>query len=256
MTLRAAAEQFTTVDAVRDTDCACIAEGDPDDDVISDVIDSASDILCIASGGRVFGRATQVVLPCADYGCFVACGCACGLDGIPLPGPDPKVSGVYIDDELVPSNQYAIHSFGVGYSLVRYSADGTTPPQPWPRHQEIWRRGQGDHTFRFTLTWGVHIDWVIQQAANELVCYILQDPQVRRQNTLPKGTTSLTQGGASISTAWRVRDQAVAKTKAGQVGPDTAAFMEIYAPAGQDQVAVDSPELRGAWTFHTLASAS
>lgn len=258
MTLRAAAQPFTDVEAVRDAECACIAIDDPEDDVLEELIDVASDVLCIVSGGRVFGRATKVVLPCADQGCYVACGCGCGLDGIPLDVEDPVVAGVYINDEVVPSTEYRLHRDGSPIpKLVRISTNGT-PPQPWPRYQSLWRNGQGDNTFRFTLTWGTHVNHVISQAAVELVCYLAADPKARRLAALPKGATTYSAGGTTVSTTafTRLRDQSVERVKAGIVGPDTAAFMEIYAPFGIAGIGAWSPELTEGWTLHTLEAAS
>lgn len=255
MTLRAAAQQFTDVDAVRDAECACIAEDDPGDDVLDQLIDVASDAITIATGGYVFGRASSVVLPCADMACFHRCACGCGLDGIPLPDQDPVVSGVYIDDELVPSTRYRIHHDGTMPALVKISDDGL-PPQPWPRHQSLWKNGTGTDTFRFTLTWGIHVNKIIEDAAIELVCYLAVDPNARRLNSLPKGATSLNQGGTSVSTFTRLRDQAVERVKAGQVGPATGMMMEFYAPFGPARSQVYAPELTEGWTLHRLAQAS
>jgi hypothetical protein len=254
MTLRAAAEPFATVDDVRDAECACIAFDDPIDEVLEELIDAASDAICIATGGYVFGRASAVVMPCADMGCFAACACGCGLDGIPLPDLDPKVTEVYIDDELISSANYRIHHSGSIPTLVKISTDGL-PPQPWPRHQSLWKNGTGVDTFRFTITWGIHVDKIIRDAAVELVCYLATDPKVRRLNALPKGASSVNAGGVSVSTFSRLRDQAVERVKAGEVGPATAFMMEVYAPFGQGRPLAYAPELAG-WTLHRLEQAS
>jgi hypothetical protein len=254
MTLHVAAEPFATVEDVHDAECACITRGDPDDDVLEELIDVASDVITIATGGYVFGRATATVLPCADMGCFARCACGCGLDGIPLPDMDPKVSGVYVDDVLIPSTEYRIHRT-TPPMLVKISTDGR-PPQPWPRHQHLWKNGTGDDTFRFTLTWGIHNNAVIRDAAVEIVCYLAADPKVRRLNALPKGTASASAGNVAISTFTRQRDTAVERVAAGAVGPATAMLMEIYAPYGPARPSAYAPELESGWTLHMLEQAS
>jgi hypothetical protein len=139
--------------------------------------------------------------------------------------------------------------------LVKISTDGR-PPQPWPRHQHLWKNGTGDDTFRFTLTWGIHNNAVIRDAAVEIVCYLAADPKVRRLNALPKGTASASAGNVAISTFTRQRDTAVERVAAGAVGPATAMLMEIYAPYGPARPSAYAPELESGWTLHMLEQAS
>lgn len=255
MTLRAAAEPFLTVEELRNYDCACITQQSPSDSELSDIIDQASDVIAIATGGTVFGRVSYTVLPCAEGGCWTGCACGCGLDGIPLYGPHPIITDVYIDDELIPSNEYRIHLTNLGPALVRVSVDGTHP-DVWPRWQDLWKQGTGTHTFRFTITYGHYIDKIIHDAALEIACDLALDPRQRKQNALPVGTRSASQGRVDVSTQGRVREEAVARVKAGIYGPASARMMELYAPNGGQFAGVASPELSGGWTLHVLQDAS
>lgn len=241
--LRAASEQFTSADAVRESGCSCITEADPSDDVLDDLIDQASDELCRLSMGRVYGRTQTTVRPCRDT-CYESCGCGCGLDAVPLWGPDPVVSAVTIDGETIDTNLYTIHERRGGYYLVRVSGDGVRPPS-WPSWQDLWRPLSQDNTFSVTYEFGVHVDRTIEQAAIELVCYYVAQMQNKR-NRLPKGTTTASYNNVSLS----LRERQLAPDGSGADGAAVGEKMSEFAAFwGGPRSFFWSPELDNGWSL-------
>lgn len=251
MTLRAAAEQFTTQEAVRaSSDCGCVNASEPSEDALDEMIDRASDELCRLSWGRVYGRQEVTLRPCRT-GCWTDCGCGCTLDGIPLWGPSPEVSQVKINGDVIATNLYAIHESISGYFLVRRTADGTRP-QSWPSWQDLWRPDTDDHTMSITYEYGVFIDGVIEQACIELVCYYARQDQVKK-NQLGKGTIAANYNNTNVSLEERrltQRGQANADTDA--VGPRMSEYLAMW---GGPRNHVWAPELDNGWTMHVIRSA-
>lgn len=252
MTLRAAAEQFTTLEAVRDaSDCGCVNAAEPDDDTLDEMIDRASDELCRLSWGRVYGRQEVTFRPCRE-GCWdYGCGCGCDLDGVPLRGPDPTVSQVKIDGDVLATEFYGIHESMAGYFLVR-RATGSTRPPSWPSWQHLWQPDTEDDTFSITQEYGVHVDGVIEQACIELVCYYARQDQVRK-NLLGKGTISANYNSTSVSLEERrltTRGGVNADTSA--VGPRMEEFLAMW---GGPRSHVWAPELSNGWTMHVVRAA-
>lgn len=243
MPLRAAAEAFTTADAVRESGCSCITEVDPSDDVLEDLIDQASDELTRLSMGRVYGRREVTVRYCRDA-CYISCACGCGLDGLPLWGPDPVVSAVRIDDETLATSAYTIHEHRGGYFLVRTSSDGIRPPS-WPSWQEMWRPLGQDNTFAVTYEYGVHVDRTIEQAAIELVCYYVSQLQKKR-NQLPKGTVSASYNNVSLSLRERQLDPDGKGADGVAVGEKMSEFAAFWAGP---RSTFWSPELDNGWSM-------
>src|SRR5512146_792707 len=160
MALRVAAEAMTTVSAVMESNCPCVA--DLSNDEVEVLIDAASDALAIGTGNVVEGRRTITVLPIADYGCDPDP----TVDGIPLGGHDPRVVSVTINGTVLDPSSYRFAVMQDGLPLlVRVATDA--PPPPWPRSQALWRQGVGPNTFAITYTYGVHVDWMVSEAAIE-----------------------------------------------------------------------------------------
>lgn len=241
MTLRAAAEQFTSLAAVRNSpNCGCVTSADPDDTDLGLLIDQASDALAIVSNMRVYGRSTKTVYPCRTKG-TVECACGCHLDRVPLPGLDPVVTEVREDGVVLDPATYELHQDRLGWGLVRVSTD-TTRPDPWPSSQSMWLDNTNDDTFSITYTQGAHIDWVVEQAAIELVCDFAAWDNGNRE-ALPAGARSANMGGVVVTLEERVE-----RLRAGNLGPAVERFMGLYAPDGRQQSEVWAPELE-AWTL-------
>lgn len=248
MTLRAAAEQFVSIADVRaDENCGCVTDNSPNDTDLGLLIDQASDALTILSSGKVFGRLTVTLRP-ERVRPVCECGCGCRLDGIRLPGPDPVVSEVKIDGSALAVSDYGLHSGRDGHSYLVRQATGDRP-DPWPSHQSSWRPDTEDDTFSITVTYGFHIDWIIERAAMELVCDFAAD-DIKKTNTLPQGATSAVLGGVSVGiNAGLTLQERIDRLKAGALGPAVTRFMSVYAPGGRKESEVWAPELESWSSF-------
>lgn len=242
MALRIAAEKMTTLEAVQNSGCACIA--DLDDAEVDELIEVASDAIAIATAGIVAGRRTADVLPYVDLDAFLlGDSWPCNSPGIPLPGVDPVVVSVTIDGVALASNLYTVRTTSAASELHRISVDGNPPP-PWPTSQQLWRNGVGDHTFVVRYTYGIHVDWMIQEAAIEMVCDLAVPTLDKKKSTMRPGVTSVSQGGVTVQV-----DNMVSRVRAGEVGPATSRMVGYYAPFGRAATNVWSPELSGGWTL-------
>jgi hypothetical protein len=245
MTLRAAAEQFVSIADVRgDENCGCVDDATPDDTALGILIDQASDTLTVLSGGKVFGRRTIIARPSrVRPGC--ECTCGCRLDGIPLEGPDPVVTEVKIDGAVI--SDYGLHSGRDGlYYLVRQATGDR--PDSWPSSQSGWRPDTEDDTFSITYTYGVHIDWIIERAALELVCDFAAD-DITKTNQLQPGTTTATLGGVQVAmNSGGTLQERMDRLLSGELGAAVTRFMSIHAPGGRRESEVWAPELE-TWTY-------
>lgn len=248
MTLRAAAEQFTSAEAVRAAqNCGCVNSEEPDEEILETLIDQASDVLTRLSRGRVVGRRTVTVRPCRN-GCWDCCPC-CGLDVVPLWGPDPVVSEVKINGVALASSEYAVHQSRVGFGLVKTGTTVTRPTQ-WPSWQTPWLPDTEDRTFSIAYEYGEHVDWVVEKAAIELVCYFAQQDQLKT-NQLQKGTVSANYNSTQVSLEERLAS-ARGADRDSAVGAAMEQFFTVY---GQHPVSTAwSPELEMGWTFHVIGS--
>jgi hypothetical protein len=242
MTLRVAGEAFTTMAAVRASEtCGCVNESEPSDAELQEIIDAASDVLALATGGIVTGRTEFTVRPCGRGYCQ-PCAC-CGLEGIPLPGEDPVVSEVKIDGDILNASDYALHRTRQGWNLVRVGPDD--PPASWPQWQKLWRADTEDDTFSITYISGIHIDWIIEAAAIELTCDLALAEE-RKPRVIP-GARAVSQGGVTISLAERAE-----RLRSGDSGPAVQRFLSIYAPDGRAPSLVWAPELDQGWELHVI----
>lgn len=235
--------QFVTIEEVRASEnCGCVNSDEPSDELLEEMIDAASDVLALISGGVVMGRREVTVRPCGEGACG-ACLC-CGLDGIPLWGPNPVVSEVRIDGDILAVEDYGMHYTRGGDFLVRLGT-GARPPS-WPRTQDLWKPNTEDHTFSITFEYGLYLDWLATQAALELVCDFATLSS-KKKNALPKGTTNATMGNVTV-----MIDDRVARLRAGEAGPITAEFLSVYAPYGRAPSAVWAPELDYGWSMSVV----
>lgn len=248
MTLLYAHEAFTSVEAVRaDGNCGCVTWDDPSDEELLVMIDQASDILAQMTQGQYLGRATVKVRPCRE-GCWDACPC-CSLDGVPLWGPDPVVTQVRIDGDVLDPATYTIHQSRSMYRLVKVALGER--PSSWPSWQVLWRPDTEDGTFSITYSYGPYVDWLVDRAAVELVCYFA-NVDSKKKNAMPKGAVSLSYNSTSVSLEERrltLRGGANADTVS--IGEQMSAFLALYA---SPRAAVWAPELDEGWTMHVVGS--
>lgn len=246
MALSVAAEQWTSLEAVRASgQCGCITDTTPSDDELGLLIDQASDVLAMATGGKVIGRREVTVRPCR--GCFCGSCACCELDGIPLWGPNPVVSEVKIDGVALDAGDYGVMQRKEGWFLVK-KASSATRPTGWPTVQDLWRPDTDDRTFSIKFTYGVPIDWLAEQAAIETVCDFASI-DIAKKNALPRGTVSANIGNVSMSLNERML-QFNNGRDANTLGPMTAQFFSAYTPDGRARVEVWAPELdQSGWSF-------
>lgn len=216
------------------------------DEEIEAWIDQASDIIAIVTGMRVAGECSLVARPCRDGArCFCDC---CHLDAIPLGDPKPTIDSVWIDGEELPADEYDLHWGLNGWSLVRLG-DGVTRPTGWPSHQERWRSDTAADTFAIYLTVGVPVDLpLVQAAVLEIVCELAASSLGGYQNVnqLEPGVIQAQLGGTTI----QVDPDRLARYQTGEVGPNMAKLVGIYAPAGRFTSAVYAPELNECWSLN------
>lgn len=245
MALTVAAEQWTSLAAVRAAgQCGCITDTTPDDAALDLLIDQASDVLSLATSGKVTGRREVSVRPCRSCYCG-SCEC-CELDGVPLWGPNPVIDEVKVDGDVLDPAGYGVMQRREGWYLVKVATSATRPTS-WPASQDLWRPDTEDRTFSITYTYGVPIDWLGQQAAIETVCDFASIDKAKT-NALPRGTVSANMGGVQLS----LQDRILAFNNgrdANTLGPMTAQFLSAYAPDGRARAEVWAPELEAGWTF-------
>jgi hypothetical protein len=235
MALQVACEPFIEFE---DIACDC---GDTSEEEIALMIDQASDIIAIITGGKVAGRCEDIVRPCGGRSCscgssrLSGCGCV-PVDGITLAGPNPVVDEVLIDGDLF--EDYALVD---GTLLVR--TDGAA----WPGYQDITRPSDQVGTFEITYTHGLEIPKLAKDAAAEIVCsFIKSGPQDSRK-THPN-TRSMNIAGVQISLE-QMADEIKRRTF---LMPYVTRLLTVYAPNGPTPVIVYSPELENGWTLHTV----
>ena len=219
-----------------------MTDSDPDDATVDELIDQASDALTILSGGKVAGRTTVTFFPSRVlYRLFLCC-CGCGLDAIPLSDKDPVVTEVKIDGDALATSAYNLHSSLDGrWNLVREADD--LQPNSWPSCQSMWRPDTADDTFSVTYTYGEHIEWMIEQAALELVCDFAAEGAIQT-NQIAQGATSANLGGVNVSfgDGFTLAER-LERLQAGDLGPAVSRFMSVYAPGGRTHSEVWAPEL-------------
>jgi len=243
MTLRAAAAQLVSIATVRASEnCGCVTDASPNDTDLGVLIDQASDALAVLSNGKVFGRQTSTFYPCRIAQTRCGCDCGCGLDAIPLDVKDPVIGQVKIDGVVLAASEYGLHTSRDGrWNLVRVATGDR--PTSWPSSQSMWRPDSEDDTFSITVTYGEHTEWIIEQAALELVCDFASEDIVK-SNQVSAGATSANVGGVNISfgSGYTLAER-LERLQAGDLGPAVTRFMSVYAPAGRRVSEVWAPEL-------------
>ena len=234
MTLEVACEAFITFD---DISCDC---GDTSEADIEVMIDQASDVIAIITGGKVAGRCTDVVRPRGGRSCScgssLLSGCRCGtLDGITLIGPNPTVTEILIDGAVF--EDYALVD---GTLLVR------TDGEAWPGCQDITLASSEPGTFEIEYVHGIQIPQLAKDAAAEIVCsFIRSGPQDARKPH--PNTRGMNIAGVSIT----LDEMAGEIKRRAPMLPYVIRLLTVYAPNGPAPVFVYSPEIDD-WRLHTV----
>lgn len=237
MALRFACEVMTSIEMVKTLQCPCKYDVVRDlvgDDGVTEILEQASDMVTVGTGGAVTGRCARTVRPCTDgvCGCTLYSGCTCcDVDAVVLPGPDIAIIAVKVDGVALPTESYALFD---GNKLIR--TDGTS----WPGNQRLYLTDDQPRTWSITYTSGV-LPWVAKMAATELACDLMTAVDPGGQAKLPKQAI-----------------QAIMDNVTVQLDPETLGLFpwcerlfRLY-PAGPPPV-IWSPELAGRHTLHTLA---
>jgi hypothetical protein len=218
-----------------DIDCDC---GNTPPEEIAEMIDAASDIIAIITGGKVSGRCTDVVRPCnSSFSCGCATrSCACSPAGIVLRGPMPEITQILIDGAAF-----------VDYAIV----DGTllvrTDGRGWPGNQDITKPSTEVGTFEITYDYGLPTSTLAARAGAEIVCSFLRSGPQDTRKPHPN-TRSMSIAGVTIGL-----DQMAAEIKRRAfMMPDVTRLLTVYAPDGPTPAFVYSPELEDGWKLHSV----
>jgi hypothetical protein len=232
MTLQVACEALLEPE---DIDCEC---GDLSEADKIELIDAASDIVAIITGGKVAGRCTDIVRPCNASS---SCGCAprscgCSPAGIVLRGPFPSVNQITLDGDAF-----------VDWAIVDGSLLVRTDGRGWPGNQDITVPSSEVGTFEIDYTYGLPTSTLAQRAAAEIVCsFIRSGPQDTRKPH--PNTRSMSISGVTIGL-----DQMAAEIKRRAfMMPDVTRLLTVYAPDGPTPAFVYSPELEDGWRLHAV----
>lgn len=232
MTLMVACEALLVPE---DIECEC---GNLTEAELTEMIDQASDIIAIITGGKVSGRCTDTVRPCnGSFSCGCAArSCGCSPAGITLRGPFPTITSVKIDG--LAFIDYAIVD---GSILVRTDGPG------WPGGQDITKPSTEPGTFEIVYEYGLETSTLAKRAAAEIVCsFIRSGPQDTRKPH--PNTRSMSIAGVTIGLDQMAQE---IKRRAFMM-PDVIRLLTVYAPDGPTPAFVYSPELEDGWKLHTV----
>lgn len=236
MTRLLACEAFTTEARIEEV-CSCSVDSLAQSGwTLTDVIDAASDAIVVATGGKVTGRCTTTVRPCADTSCMCGypgdgCGC-CRLDAIRLPGLAVEITSVKIDGVTIASSTYGWLD---GDGLVRVGAD---QPRTWPGCQKLHLLDTEVGTFSITYQHGI-LPFAAIMAATEVACDLMLGVTSKTSRLDPRVVTAIMDGVTM------------------EFDPEvlglfdwTKRLVGAY-PTRPDPI-VWSPEVDGNWSLHTL----
>ena len=231
--LQVACESFIEVD---DVTCEC---GDLSEEEIQELIDSASDVLAIITGGKVSGRCTNIVRPCGGSPCgcsrLSSCGCV-PMSAITLAGPDTEIEEILIDGD--PFTDYAIVD---GNLLIR--TDGAA----WPGSQDITLSSDQVGTFEITYLSGI-LPKLAQDAASEIVCSFIKTSPSDTRKAHPN-TRGMSIAGVQIT----LEQMASEIKRRAFMMPYVIRLLTVYAPDGPTPAVVYSPELEDGWKLHRVS---
>jgi hypothetical protein len=229
-----ACEPFTTVDDVLESSCACDLNDQDHGLYIEELIDDASDMLYIISGGRVSGRCQRTVWPikvCTvmpegmpERESWIAWD---SIDTIPLQGPNTEIIEITIDGIALNPSEYGLLE---GNKLFRRVGD-------WPRYNDVTLTDADVGTFTITYKFGPLITHVARRACNELVCQMVKE-EPRALSRL-RGVVSANVQGVSV----QYDDDEVRALGL----PEVTRFVDTFASSGPRPVGVYSPELMHGW---------
>lgn len=233
MTLNYACERFASSAEFFASDLSCAYTSPTDDALAAAVLDVASDMLYMATGGRVHGRCTATVRPmrCAPCGVRRHWWDYANPDrGIELRSPVLSVNTVTIDDDVIDPTTYVLID---GVRLLRKSGS-------WPNSNDLDLDDGETGTWSINYTFGREPDWITKQATIALAVNLALDAS-GLVNSLPAGAKSVNLQGVSISL--EERSEALRNSTIAQLNQ----FFSVYAPDGRYVNTVWSPDLYDGW---------
>lgn len=227
-----------------------------DFDVLEDVafveslLDQASDVLSLISGGRIHGICQTTVRPfipdrapwtyAIDPQAWTTpltvmslgpddTDWHSGFSTVPLRGPNTDVVQVIVDGVILNPSEYGLLDNSKLFRKV-----GT-----WPSTNDMAKTLSKVGTWAIVYRFGASPDYITKQATLELAAE-LGFPERGRQSHLPPGVTSTSIQGVSLS----LRDRADALREADEQLPAVLRFLGVYCPTGiRAPSGVWSPEL-------------
>lgn len=193
------------------------------------ILDAASDMMAILSGGSITGVCTATLTACRE--CFCCCGtCAlCHRDPLFLAYPVQSIEGVWANDVPLASSEYRVEN---RRELIRLDADGD---------RICWPSGDTVVTYSF----GAQIDEITTMATAEMAIDIAKG-MGGGACAIPPNVTSMTMNGVNITR----RELADIVRQAGTDLPRVAAWMSLFNPTNQrGRTLIYSPEAYGDWTY-------
>ena len=255
MTRNYACQAFAVADDIFDAPCGCDLDSTAAEDIIfvEAMIDQASDMLSLATGGTVSGICTVTVRPVAlcntntvYYGRYEPIiptfpthdhrrrfG---GLNTVPLRGPNTDVVEVVINGVVINPAEYGLLD---NLYLMRKIGN-------WPTYQDLTLDDTEAGTWAITYRFGRGADKLTKMACIELACELIKDATPGKQSSLPRGVVGASIQGASIT----IRDRAEALRDGAEQIPIVARFLSVYAYEGPGfHSGVWSPELDQDWNL-------
>jgi hypothetical protein len=238
-----ACQAFATREDVLDAACGCELTDSEHGALIDELIDDATDMLYVLSGGRVFGRCTRTVRPYrrgstmpSEWATTTGWGLDSGLDSIPLRGPDTEIMEVVVDGAVLNPSEYGLLD---GNKLFRKSGC-------WPSTNDLTKDDSQDGTFSVTFRFGRTPSYLTRSACVEMVCMMARDEP--RALSRMRGIVSANVQGVSV----QLDDDEVRSLGLAHVNR----FLDAYSPRGITVLGVYSPEVDHGWTLHTVTGGS
>lgn len=195
----------------------------------SRILDAASDMMSILSGGVITGVCTVTLTACRD--CFCCCGsCSlCFRDPLFLAYPVQSIEAVWTNDVALASSEYRVER---RRELVRLNSDGDRIC--WPSGDTVVMYSFGSPVDEITRLATAELAWDIAKGMSGGKCAI------------PKNVSSMTMNGVSITK----REIADIVREAGTDLPRVAAWMSVFNPDNvRGRTLIYSPEAYGDWEY-------
>lgn len=223
--------------------CECDLQGLP----LNEIIEQASDVVCLLSSGGVRGRCTETVRPCAQQSCVCGSVCCddcrcCRIDTVPLPGVAPAITSIWVDGLPLADSDWKIIN---GNRLAR--VEGT-----WPDCQHLLRDSTEEGTFEIVYEHGF-LPLFAKLAAAELTCLIAAEMGVSLGQELPSNWTTANLDGLTVARDRFSDDPGGAVSDVEHLGLRWCAkFLAAYGGLGNELAPCWSVEIADRFTLYKV----